>query len=211
MDTKALKASANAFIDSKVVPLNNNYKAAICAAILLLPCLLFYFLYFSPKGKEIAQLEANVTALQNELNEVKAKAAKLDEQKALMAKLEEQFKEASLLIPDQKEIPSLLDSVSGQGSSAGLDILSFAPGAEAAKDFYAEIPVSLSVSGTYHNVGYFLDTVSKLPRIVNVNKVTIGAPKLTDGEMLIDARLDLVTYKFLPASNAPPSQNKANK
>ncbi|MDP2107267.1 MAG: type 4a pilus biogenesis protein PilO, partial [Desulfobulbaceae bacterium] len=190
-------------------PLSVNHKVAIALAALIVPAALFYFLYFSPKRQEIIALEASVTQLQQQIAEVKVKAAKLDEQKALMADIEKKFKEAALVIPDTKEIPSLLSSISGEGSRAGLDILSFVPGAEAVKGFYAEIPVALSVNGTYHNVGYFLDTVSKLPRIVNVSKVLLGSPKLTDGEMLVDAKLDLVTYKFIEPVEA--AKNNATK
>ncbi len=211
MDIKQLKTSFDSFIDTKVVPLKTGPKAGICAAALLVPAALFYFLFFSPKSDEIGQLENNVKQLQTQLAEVKAQAGKLAEQKQIMADLEEKFKEAALLIPDKKEIPSLLASVSSQGSSAGLDILAFVPSAEVPKDFYAEIPVSLSLSGTYHNVGYFLDTVSKLPRIVNVNKVTMTTPKLTDGEMVVETKIDLVTYKFIEpgdAAKAPPKNAK---
>ena len=202
MDTKNIKAAFDSFLDTKVSTLATNIKVAIAAAVLVVPSALFYFLYYSPKSVEIVGLETGVAQLQQELITIKAKAAKLDEQKALMAEVEQKFKEAALVMPDTKEIPSLLSNISSQGSGAGLDIMSFVPAAEAAKQFYAEIPVALSVTGTYHNVGYFLDMVSKLPRIVNVNKVTIGSPKLTDGEMLINARLDLVTYKFIEPTNA---------
>lgn len=210
MNTKEIGAAFDSFLVSKIVPLANNIKAAIVAAVILVPAVLFYFLYFSPKSKEITGLEQNVATMQQELNTIKAKAAKLDEQNALMADTEAKFKEAATVIPDTKEIPSLLSNISSKGSNAGLDILSFVPGAETAKEFYAEIPVSLSVTGTYHNVGYFLDTVSKLPRIVNVGKVSLGGPKLTDGELLINAKLDLVTYKFIEPSNAA-SGTQANK
>ena len=127
-----------------------------------------------------------------------------------MAETEAKFKEAATVIPDTKEIPSLLTSISNQGSGAGLDLPSFVPGAERAKDFYAEIPISLAVTGTYHNVGYFLDAVSKLPRIVNVDKVNLSGAKMTDGEMLLTAKLDLVTYKFIEPSDAPTG-NQAKK
>jgi len=203
MDTKEMRAAFDSFLDSKVVSLPNNIKLAIAAATVVLPVALFYFLYFSPKNQEISGLEQNVVKMQKDLTEIKAKAAKLDEQKVLMADLEAKFKEAALVIPDTKEIPSLLSNISSQGSSAGLDMPSFAPGAEKPKDFYAEIPLSLSVIGTYHNIGYFLDAVSKLPRIVNVAKVSLGGPKLTDGELLINAKLDLVTYKFIEPKDAP--------
>jgi len=206
MDSKDIKATFDSFLDTKVATLASNVKVAIAVAICAVPIALFYFLFFSPKSKEIVVLESGITQLQTEIANIKAKAAKLDEQKALMADLAAKYKEAALVIPDDKEIPSLLSSISSQGSGAGLDIMSFAPGSETAKQFYAEIPVSLSVTGTYHNVGYFLDTVSKLPRIVNVSKVSLGGPKMKDGEMLIDAKLDMVTYKFIEPTNAATAQ-----
>jgi len=210
MDTKAMQVAFGAFVDSKVVTMPGKIKLAIAAATLLLPAALFYFLYFSPKSQEIEGLAQGVIATQGELVTLKAKAAKLDEQDALMAETELKFKEAATVIPDTKEIPSLLTSISTQGSGAGLDLPSFVPGAERAKEFYAEIPISLSVTGTYHNVGYFLDAVSKLPRVVNVDKVNLSGAKMTDGEMLLTAKLDLVTYKFIEPSDAPTG-NQAKK
>jgi len=211
MDSKKLQSKFDSFLDTKVSKLTSNHKLAIGVAALIIPVALFYFLYFSPKAKEITTLQAGVTKQRAELAEIKAKAAKLDEQKAMMAAVEEKFKEAALVIPDTKEIPSLLSSISSQGSGAGLDIISFVPGTGTDKEFYAEIPVTLSVGGTFHNVGYFLDTVSKLPRIVNVAKVSMGTPKLTDGEMLIDAKLDLVTYKFIEPSTDAAKAKDAKK
>ncbi len=197
METKGIQAVLDSFIDNRVSTLASKHKLAIAVAVIIAPAALFYFLYFSPKSTEIIAQEDGVLQLQQELATIKVKASKLDEQKAMVAAMETKFKEASLVIPDTKEISSLLTNISTQGSGAGLDILSFVPESEISKEFYAEIPVALAVTGTYHNIGYFLDTVSKLPRIVNVAKVTLAAPKLTDGEMLIDAKLDLVTYKFI--------------
>lgn len=197
MDTKSLQAGFDSFLDNKLARLNKNHKIGICAAAVILPAVAFYFLSFSPHFEEIDKLEKSVVALENELKVVKAKAAKLDEQKALMAEMEIKFKEASKVIPDTKEIPNLLTNISSEGSNAGLDILSFTPGVESPKEFYAEIKVALSVTGTYHNVGYFLDTVRKMPRIVNVENIILGSPAMESGEMLLRASINLVTYKFI--------------
>lgn len=197
MDTKNIQATFDTFLDAKITPMAVNRKVAIALAALIVPAALFYFLYYSSKSQEILNLENTVNQLQQEIVVAKAKAARLDEQKALMADIEQKYQDAALVIPDTKEIPSLLSNISSEGSRAGLDMLSFVPGGESVKGFYAEIPVGLSVTGTYHNIGYFLDTVSKLSRIVNVAKITLARPKLIDGEMLVDGRLDLVTYKFI--------------
>ncbi len=197
MDSKQLKDNLDNFIDTKVATLDNNRKLLIAAAVLLLPAVAFYFLYYSPKADDISRLESSLSQLQNELTVIKAKASHLNEQKALQKEIEIKFKEASQVIPDTKEIPSLLTNISSLGTGAGLDILSFKPGGEKPRDFYAEIPVSISVTGTYHNIGHFLDTVSKLPRIVNVNEIKLSSPAMQSGEMILKSSINLVTYKFI--------------
>ena len=206
METKKLQASLNSFLENKVATLNKNHKIAICLATIIVPVVAFYFLSYSPKDVEMQGLAKTVKTLQEELATVKIQAAKLDQYLADMEEAKRKFQEASLVIPDNKEIPSLLTNISGQASSAGLDIVSFVPNAEMAKGFYAEIPVSIKVNGTYHNVGFFLDSVSKLPRIVNVSSLTLGGAKEVEGEQLLGANIQLLTYKFLE-----PKEDGKNK
>lgn len=201
MDVKVLNTGFNTFLDSKVARLNKNHKISIWVAALLLPTALFYFLFYSPKSEEIAKLEKAKAALVQEIEVAKTKAKAKEEQQALLAETAKKFKAASELLPDQKEIPSLLTNISGQGTNSGLDVLSFKPLPEVRKDFYAEIPVELTVTGPYHNVGVFLDKVSKLPRLVAVSEVNMGTPKMSEGEMLLNTKLNLITYRFLESSD----------
>ena len=110
---------------------------------------------------------------------------------------EEKFAAVSVLLPQQKEIPSLLTNISGLGTSSGLDFLSFRPKGEVPVDFYAEIPVDIQVRGGYHNVGSFLDQISKLPRIVNVSDIKMGSPTRAGDEMVLSTSFNLVTYRFI--------------
>jgi type IV pilus assembly protein PilO len=100
----------------------------------------------------------------------------------------------------------LLRSISDHGKSAGLDFLSFKPGAEIPRDFYAEIPVDISTKGPYHNMGFFLDQVSKLERLVTVNNIKMGSPKKEGSEMLLNSTCRLVTYRF--TNTKLPSENE---
>ena len=201
MDVKAIKNAFNNFLETKVAHLNPNHKIAIWVAALLVPVLLFYFLFYSPKGEEIAKLVKAKENLLQELNVAKEKAKAMGEQQALLAETEKKFKAASELLPDQKEIPTLLTNISGQGTNSGLDVLSFKPMTESRKEFYAEIPVELTVIGPYHNVGVFLDKISKLPRIVAVSELIMDSPKMMEGEMLLNAKLNLITYRFLETND----------
>jgi len=102
--------------------------------------------------------------------------------------------------------PSLLKNVSDLGKESGLDFLKFAPAAEAKKDFYAEIPVSISVRGDYHSFVQFADKVSHYPRIVNLSNISFSAPKAA-GENLVLSTITCMatTYRFLeqPAAAQP--------
>ncbi len=209
METKKITAAIDTFLDTKVVPMERNPKLAIAAAVLVVPVILFYFLVYSPNTTKIAKAQRQVRGLEKDLREIKEKAARLGEHKRLLAEIEAEYEQASVVIPDNKEIPSLLSSISSEGSASGLDIISFVPGAEVGKDFYAEIPVKLQVTGTYHNLGHFLDTVSKMPRIVNVSSVALSAPKAGGGKMQLTAGVDLVTYKFI--DRAPTDKKKGGK
>lgn len=208
MDTKEFQNSFDTFLDEKVSRLQKSHKLAIAATTALLPMILFYFFVYAPKSTEIVTLQKAVTTLESELKTVKVKAGKLDEQQAMMKEMEEKFMEASVVMPDNKEIPSLLTNISSQGTGSGLDLLSFTPGDEIPKEFYAEIPVSLSVKGTYHNLGYFLDTISKLPRIVNVANLSISTPTMEEGEMMLSTKLSLVTYKFIEPAKGQKGRAK---
>ena len=185
------------FIDDKLTGLSKKHKMGILVASLLIPVLLFFFLFYSPTGKEITKLGKDNRYLSGEIQKVEAIADKLDEHKAEKAHVELQLRAASLLLPKKKEIPNLLTDISEQGTSSGLDFISFTPRPERQEQFYAVIPVAITVTGSYHNIGMFLDKVSKLHRIVSVNNISLTGAKRAGNEMLLSASLELVTYRFM--------------
>ena len=192
-----IKQAYGSFIDNKLASLSKKQKIGIFAASLLIPLLLFFFLFFSPKNEEIKKLAKNNRFLNGEIQKVEAIADKLDEHKAEKAYVELQLKAASLLLPKQKEIPNLLTDISEQGTSSGLEFVSFTPRAERQEQFYAIIPVAIRVTGSYHNIGTFLDKVSKLNRIVSANNIALSGARRAGNVMLLTASLELVTYRFL--------------
>ena len=206
-----IKAAYWSFLDDKVANLNKQYKTAIFAASLIIPVLLFFFLFFSPKNDDIKRLKKDNRYLQGEIQKVEAIADKLDEHKAEKGKVELQLKAASLLLPKQKEIPSLLTNISEQGTSSGLEFVSFTPKPERQEQFYAIIPVGISINGSYHKIGTFLDKISKLNRIVSVNNITLGSPSQSESGMMLNATLELVTYRFLSAAEQAVATAPANK
>ncbi len=196
------------FIDDKYIPLEKKFKVAIALLLFILPIVLFYFLWFQPQQEKNSQLSNQRTTLKRDLQKAKTKAANRGKLQAELNATEERFAEASLLLPKEKEIPTLLTNISALGRGAGLDFLTFKPQSDVPKDFYSEIPVDIKVRGPYHNMGTFLDQISKLDRIVTVSNINMGGPKKESGEMLLNSSCRLVTYRFTNKKLAPPKKNK---
>jgi type IV pilus assembly protein PilO len=193
---KTSNAALTNFINEKYIPLAPRMKVAIVALILLLPVVIFYFLYYQPKADEITSLTNKTVQLKKDVQEAKAKAANKEQFEKELAAAQVVFDEMAVLLPKEKEIPKLLKDISSLGRNAGLDFLTFKPLADIPKDFYAELPVSINVRGPYHNMGFFFDQVSKLERIVSVTNIKMSSPTKEGGEMLLKSDCKLVTYRF---------------
>jgi len=163
-----------------------------------------------PKYEKIEKLDAELAKVNKDLVIAKRNAAQLDEFKKKMDQAQTEFNLAKNKLPEAKEIPSLLESISQSGQDVGLEFFLFAPGVEVLRDFYAEIPVSIQVRGTYHNAAVFFDKVAGLPRIVNIRDL-----KMTplQGSNKLDTTCTAVTYKFVeaPPPQAEPKKGKAAK
>lgn len=200
------------FLDNKLAPMNRKHKSVIWAGFMIVPAVVFFILYYSPTNKEIEKLGKENDYLKSEIQKVEAIAGKLNEHKAERAAVELQLKAAAMLLPKQQEIPSLLTNISEQGTGSGLEFISFQPKAESSQEFYAIIPVAISVYGTYHRIGSFLDKLSKLNRIVSVNNIALSGPQVIRNDVMLTASLELVTYRFLSAAEqAKPAAAPDNK
>lgn len=193
---KTSNAAITNFINEKYIPLAPKVKVAILAAVLLLPVIAFYFVYYQPKTKKIQDLTNQTVQLKQQVQQAKAKAANKEKFEKELAEAQKKFDETSVLLPKDSEIPQLLKDISSLGRNAGLDFLTFRPKGDIPKDFYAEIPITINVRGPYHNMGFFFDQVSKLERIVSVTNIKMSSPKKEDGEMLLKSDCNLVTYRF---------------
>lgn len=167
--------------------------AILIVTLALLGGLFVYFVYL-PKQAEITKTTNEIADVKAKLTRVKIKAKQLKKFEAEMAQVDTQFKEALKLLPNKKEIPSLLKSVTQLGTDSELKFNRFTPGGERAKDFYMEIPVSIQISGTYHNVAVFFDKVGSMDRIVNIFNVRMKPVKAQSTELTTTC--NAVTYRF---------------
>lgn len=209
---KNIKAAYWNFLDNKLAQMKQQHKLVIWAGFMVVPAVIFFFLFYAPNSKQIDKLRKDNLYLQSEIQKVEAIAGKLNEHKAERAAVELQLKAAAMLLPKQQEIPSLLTNISEQGTSSDLEFISFQPKSETNQQFYAIIPVAISVYGSYHRIGSFLDKLSKLNRIVSVNNIAFSSPQIKDNTAMLTATLELVTYRFLSAAEqGQPGTAPGNK
>ncbi len=169
-------------------------RIAIFVGTIVLMTAAFLYIFYLPNKEEINKTEQQIAALGAKLNQAKARAARLDDFEAQKAEVDAQFAEALKLLPDSKEIPSLLRTISQLGADAGLEFLLFSQGKETSRDFYMEISHSLEVSGPYHNVAVFFDKVGRMERIVNILNVSMKPVQPLSTTLI--TRCDAVTYYF---------------
>ena len=173
----------------------------------------YYYLYYREASQRIDAKETELAGLQSKIREQQAIAGNLGTFREEVRRLEVQLSLLLEQLPNSAEIPSLLKSVSDLGKESGLEFVRFAPSGETKKDFYAEIPVSISVNGDYHSFALFSDKVAHYPRIVNLSNIIFSSPKPTgDNLVLVNVNCMATTYRFLePQAAAAPGAGDQGK
>ncbi|MFC1857094.1 type 4a pilus biogenesis protein PilO [Thermodesulfobacteriota bacterium] len=152
------------------------------------------YLAYIPKFQRISELKQELDQAQQQLAIMQQQAAKLEEYQEKLAKAEKQFEIIKKRLPEEKDIPSLLEDISLFGHEAGLEFVLFEPKGVQKKEFYARVPVKIIVRGGYEELETFFDKISKMSRIVNIKNVAIKPGK--EGEKLTTTcRAD--TYMFI--------------
>jgi type IV pilus assembly protein PilO len=146
------------------------------------------------------QKQEHLTVLREEIRKDREIADNLPTYKQNYERLQKELEAALTELPDQKEIPSLLTSITNAGIRSGLEFLTFRPKGEENKGFYAAVPVDIVVEGPYANVGNFFVSVGNLSRIVNLTNVSIGEIKEKNGRFTLKVSCLATTFRFLSAS-----------
>lgn len=198
----------------KLSKLSRTHKIVISVAIFgaLWGCFVWFF--YMPQTETIARLNKDLKSAQDKLVRLKDVEKNLRAFKKKFKKTEEEFKEALKLLPDKEEIPTLLTSISNLGAQSGLEFILFQPQKEVPRNFYAEIPLKIEVTGPYHNVATFFDQVSRLSRIVNIGDVTMAemkAAKTKADTVVLKTGCTATTYKFIEPREEPKKGKKRRR
>ncbi len=154
-------------------------RTKVILVVIGIVVILFFYWWslYSPKREQRDNLRAQRDKSVAELALLEKLSAEIPNLEREIARLSAKFAEAKEILPEKKEIPSLLTSISTLGRDSGLEFLLFKPRPEVHESSFAKIPVEISVSGGFHDVARFFDKVSKLPRIVSITNLAVKQPR----------------------------------
>jgi len=155
-----------------------------------------YWVIIEDKYPALQRVEQEEVTLRQVFENKQRKAANYDAYKAQLAQIEQSFGTMLRQLPGETEIPSLIVDISQTGLAAGLQEKLFQPQPEVPKDFYAEKPITISLSGGYHEIANFVSGVAALPRIVTLHDITI-TPDDPESYDSLTMQVTAKTYRYI--------------
>ncbi len=167
----------------------------------------FWYTYAVPVEESLATRRAELAMVRGEIDRGLATARRLPEFRREVADLEVQLEGLRAVLPDERDVADLLRRVQTTATQSNLTILGFTPQAVATRELHAEWPIGLRLEGTYHDLGAFLERISKFPRIINVSEITISANEDAAAAGTITAECIATTFVLLDpqAPSAEPA------
>jgi type IV pilus assembly protein PilO len=169
---------------------------AVGLCFLILTAALIYFFVWDAQLPELQRREDVEQQLRQEFKTKHAKAVNLDLYKQQLKDIERSFGALLRQLPGKTEVPNLLVDISQTGLSAGLEEKLFQPQPEQKRDFYAELPIKIRLTGSYHQFGQFVSGIAALPRIVTLHDIQIKSEN-KDAYDQLSLELTAKTYRYL--------------
>ncbi len=168
----------------------------------------YYYGFYEDQMRAINGYRSRISELDKALLEKQAIANDLPRFRREVERLNQRLKEALSLLPNTADIPDLLTKVAEQAEKSGLALRKFELDDEIPKQFYAEVPVTMEVEGSYQELAVFFDKISKLPRIVSIANVSLQNPTSKTQRVIVAAKFNATTYRFLEQAPAQKTEGQ---
>ncbi|HXL96850.1 MAG TPA: type 4a pilus biogenesis protein PilO [Steroidobacteraceae bacterium] len=187
--------------------------AAVSICFVAVAIGLIYVFVWQDRMPELRQREDQEQQLRNEFRVKHAKAVNLAVYKQQLTDIEKSFGALLRQLPSKTEVPNLLVDISQTGLAAALEEKLFQPGQEVKKDFYAELPIHIQLTGSYHEFGAFVSGIAALPRIVTLHDIQITPVSKEKSAAYDQLQLDLTakTYRYLDDDEVAAAEAEKRK
>lgn len=195
-------------IDFKALP--GYVKTVIAILPALVIAVAVTFMVILPRDKEIKALDSKIQVQENEIAKSQAKAEKLTELISENQRLRKRLNELKEQLPEEKEVSDLLKQVSDLGIASGLRILLWKPEQRKThpSGIVYEIPVRVELSGSYHNLGHFFSSLTRLNRIVNISDIKLSDPKPLKDSAVLKVSFSATTFSAIPEEEIAQQQTE---
>ena len=170
----------------------------------------FWHFYASDMNAAIATREKKLAGIRADIQRGVGIARRLPEFQSQVNQLEQRLDGLRQVLPEEKDVADILRRIQSLATQSNLTIQRFTPDKVVQQPMYQEIPYKLQAEGTYHNLGYFFDRISKFPRIINVSKISIKAKTPPEPNATIVAECTATTF-VLQEAPPPPAKPAAKK
>lgn len=182
-------------------------RALLCLGIAIFTLVLAWFLYLNGFEEELETERSTEISLRADYEKKLLKAVSLEGLKKQREQVQQYVIQLEKQLPNKAEMAALLSDINQAGLGRSLQFELFKPGSESVKEYYAELPITVKISGGFHDMGMFASDIAHLSRIVTLNDIAIS-PKGTEGALTLDATAR--TYRYLDADEIA-SQSKKTK
>jgi len=168
-------------------------RLAVWLFVILLCAGLGWWLIWNDQQQELERLRAEETTLKDQYRQKLQQAINLEDLRKQKEQVSQYVLTLEKQLPSKAEMDALLSDINQAGVGRGLQFELFRPGGTQVKDYYAELPISIKLSGRYHDLGAFASDIANLPRIVTLNDLNLQTQR--DGVLTLDATAK--TYRYL--------------
>ena len=187
-------------------------KGVLIAVVSVGVLALGYFVDIQAQQQNLEQITHQEKSLKQDFEAKQARAANLDAYKAQMVEMENSFGAMIRQLPSKTEVEDLLVDISQTGLASGIEFQLFKPLSEKHIEFYAELPITLKMTGTYHQFGEFVSGIAALPRIVTLENISIVGGKGKKGEKgNLTMKATAKTYRYLDENEVSGKRKKRKK
>ncbi len=195
-------------IIERLAKVPRTQRLVLYGALVLMMAVALWLLVYLPTGDKLDRLKDEQVKLRTQKAQVDARVRNAEQFRTQLDNLNEDLKQALKELPNDREIPGLLKGISTLGKKVGLEVRRFQPLPEEQREYVAAVPVSLEVSGSFHEVAMFFDRLSKMNRIVYVQDIEIGSPVERGGKVFLTVEGKAVTFRFLKDEERAAAANK---
>jgi len=186
-------------------------KGVLIAVVAVGVLTLGYFVDLQAQQDDLDRITGEEKRLKGDFELKQAKAANLDDYKAQMLEMEDSFGAMIRQLPSKTEVEDLLIDISQTGLASGIEFQLFKPLPEKHIEFYAELPITLKMTGTYHQFGEFVSGIAALPRIVTLENISISGGKRKNKKSILTMNVTAKTYRYLDESEVSGKRKRKKR